>query len=54
MQATMILLLPYAYLLFWRPCERVGLTDSTVANVKAALLGAARALGLRALGIPLG
>lgn len=52
--ATMILLLPYAYLLFWRPCERVGLTDSTVANVKAALLGAARALGLRALGIPLG
>ncbi|KAL4446748.1 hypothetical protein ABPG77_007992 [Micractinium sp. CCAP 211/92] len=43
--ATISLLLPTAYLLFWRPCEQYGVAASAVANVKAGLLDAARALG---------
>lgn len=43
----MNLLLPAAYLLFWGPCERYGVTDSAVANVRMALLGAAAALGFK-------
>ncbi|KAL4425430.1 hypothetical protein ABPG75_009446 [Micractinium tetrahymenae] len=45
--ATMNLLLPAAYLLFWGPCERYGVADSSVENVKATLLSAAGALGFK-------
>ncbi len=44
-QATISLLLPTAFLLFWRPCEQYGVAASAVTNVKAGLLDAARALG---------